>query len=219
MLTTLHLALAFVPLASTAPDDPSDVLRVAERAFCQATRERGREGWLEWFAEDAVVFPPRGPLAVGAAAVRRHYEGQEGFPAAGFLWEPEEAGLAGSGDLGWTRGRWGNNASGQPVWAGQYLSVWQKQADGTWKVVADCTFAPDFATRVSGLTGAPHSSGSETEQAFTSAAGDLVATAGSWWVADETGVEVGGKLLTVWRRGADGVQERLLTTGLVQVER
>ena len=206
-------------MAARPGEDPADVLRAADRSFCRATRERGREGWLAWFADDAVVFPPSGALAVGAAAVRRHYESQDGFPAAGFLWEPQEAGLATSGDLGWTRGRWGNDASGQALWSGQYLSVWRKQADGAWKVVADCTFAPDFAVLVGGLAGPPLTSGSESACVFASAAGDLAATAGSWWSSDAAGGEVGGKFLSVWRRLPDGTQERLLTTGIAQAQR
>lgn len=219
MLDTLLLVALPLVLPVSAPQDPADVLRAADRDFLQATRERGREGWLAWFAEDAVVFPPSGGLALGAAAVRRHYESQDGFPLKGFVWEPEEAGLASSGDLGWTRGRWGNDANGTPTWTGQYLSVWRKQPDGAWRVVADCGYVPEFATRVAGLEGPPVASGSESERLFRSVAGDLAATAGSWWARDAADTEVGGTFLSLWRRHADGTQERLFTTGIAQARR
>lgn len=221
MLTVALLAVlcAAPGDAHTDPDDPAEVVREADRAFFRATRARGLEGWLACFAADAVVFPPAGPLAIGSEAVRRHYASQNGFPAKDFLWEPEEAGLSAAGDLGWTRGRWGSDASGSPTWAGQYLSVWRREADGAWKVVADCGYAPDYATRLAGLVGAPMTSGSETETSFHSAAGDLSATAGHWWTSDADGTEVGGTFLSVWRRNADGSVERLFSTGQAQGKR
>jgi ketosteroid isomerase-like protein len=206
-------------LSALAVSDPADVLRAADRAFFRATRERGLEGWLAAFADDAVVFPPAGPLAADAAARRKHYASQAGFPAKDFVWDPEDAGLAVSADFGWTRGRWGSDASGQAVWAGQYLSVWRKEASGVWKVVADCTYDADFATRCAGLAGAPMASGSEAESTFRSAAGDLTAVAGTWWMSDAEGGEVGGKFLALWRRRDDGTQERLYLTGLAQAKR
>lgn len=223
MLTTLLLcALGLAGPTSAGDDpgeDPTEVLRADDRAFFRATRERGLEGWLAWFAADAVVFPPAGALAIGSDAVRKHYASLGGFPAKDFTWDPTEAGIAAGGDFGWTRGHWGSDASGKPVWAGEYLSVWRKEKDGAWKVVADCAYAPDFAAKLPGLTGPPVSSGSETECRFASAAGDLAATAGSWWTSDANGTEVGGKFLSVWRRNPDGSHERLWATGVLQTKR
>src|SRR5262245_21326876 len=111
MLRTLALcALVLVaPQTGASAGDPADVLKEADRAFFRATRERGLEGWLSWFAQDAVVFPRSGALAVGSEAVRRHYSSLGGFPAKGFTWEPERAALSSGGDLGWTIGRAGND--------------------------------------------------------------------------------------------------------------
>lgn len=199
--------------------DPADVLRDADRAFCQATRERGLEGWLSWFASDAVVFPPSGPLAVGSAEVRRHYASQNGFPPKGFVWEPESAEISAAGNFGWTSGRWGNDASGTASWAGKYLSVWRKEADGAWKAVADCALDPGYAGRLPGLSGPPQTLGRESEHAFHSAAGDMAATMGSWWANDADGNEAGGKFLSLWRKQADGTHELVTETGILQVIR
>jgi ketosteroid isomerase-like protein len=214
-----ELVLALALFATPLPQDGADALREADRAFCRDTRARGRAGWLAWFAEDAVVFPPDGTLAVGAAEVRKHYESLSGFPAKDFLWEPTEAELALSGDLGWTRGRWGSDAGGSAKWAGEYLSVWRKEASGAWRVVADCGFAPDYATRLAGLAGPPLTSGSQTERRFASAAGDLTAMAGTWWASDADGTEAGGTFLSLWRRHPDGSQERISATGIAREAR
>lgn len=217
MKIALGLALSLFPAAALG-EDPADVLRAADRAFFQDTRKNGLEGWLGWFAEDAVVFPPTGALAVGSEAIRRHYEGQGGFPPKGFVWEPDAAAISVAGDFGWTIGRWGNDAGGAPVWSGKYLSVWRKDPGGAWRVVADCSYDPGFDKRLPGLTGAPRSYSRESERQFRSSAGDLEVSAGSWLAIDDSG-ECGGKYLSVWRRQADGSLQLVSDTGILQARR
>jgi len=208
--------LALLPIA--AQDDPAQVLSDADRAFFHETRERGLEGWLSWFAEDAVVFPTTGPLVVGSAALRRYYS-EQAFPPKGFLWEPEQAGLSQEADLGWSRGRWGLESEQGIAWQGRYLTVWRKDADGKWKVVADCGGEPDFAANVPGLAEAPVTLGRESELGFRSKRGDLGATLGNWWATDSVGGETGGKYLSVWRRLENGTQALVAETGFPQVGR
>jgi len=66
------------------------------------------------------------------------------FPKEGngtLEWEPFMAEIAESGDLGYTLGKWtytqtaedGSESKAQ----GYYVSIWKKQADGSWKYVFD----------------------------------------------------------------------------------
>ena len=219
MKTALCFALALPLAGSPAPEDPADVLKAADRAFFQDTRKNGLEGWLGWFAGDAVVFPPDGALAAGSDRIRAHYESQASFPPKGFVWEPDAASISAARDFGWTIGRWGNDATGTPVWNGKYLSVWRKEPDGSWKVVADCSYDPGFDTRMPGLTGAPHSLCRESERRFRSDAGELEVSAGSWFALDDGGGECGGKFLSIWRRHADGSLQLVAETGILQARR
>ena len=63
------------------------------------------------------------------------------LPGLEFRWEPEASGMAGSGDLGYTFGTYSRTFTGpdgaENRQAGRYLSVWRRQPDGSWKVVAD----------------------------------------------------------------------------------
>ena len=213
----LTLVLLAPQDASPAPDDPARVLREADLAFCRATTERGLEGWLAWFADDAVVFPAQGGLVSGSAPIRAHYTALA-FPPAGFRWEPEQAGLAASGDLGWTTGRWGLDDGKQITWRGHYLSVWRRAEDG-WKVVADCGGEPDFARRAPGLAGAPVALGREAARTFRARDGSLEATLGEWWARDAEGGECGGTYLSVWRRLPAGGFELAAETGLATARR
>lgn len=215
-LTFATLALAQSP-ATQAAGDPALVLREADRAFFRATRERGLEGWLACFAADAVVFPPAGEPRAGAAELRKYYAGLA-FPPAGFCWEPDGAGLATSGDLGWTSGRWGSDLGGEARWQGRYLSVWRKTASG-WEVVADCGGEPDALRMLGGLGGAPVAETREALGTFRAQDGSLTAVYSNWTALDEEGHEIGGKHLALWRRRADGRLELAAEIGFPQAAR
>jgi ketosteroid isomerase-like protein len=106
----------------------------AERAFAQLSVEQGiKESFLANLAEGAIVFRPRpvdGRQAYGERA-----------PADDVLsWQPVVAGIAASGDFGFTTGPWEYRGSAGQAEAdvyGQYISVWRKRADGPWRVAID----------------------------------------------------------------------------------
>jgi ketosteroid isomerase-like protein len=156
MKATVFTVLLFtaVALAQTAPAPkhandsqgprqeqlgPEQVLLKADRAFCQATAQHRLEGWMQYMADDAVLFSAR-PV-VGKAAIREFETPAFADPEFQLQWQPAHAEMFPSGDMGYTVGRYelhANNAKGEPVVRrGTYLTVWRKQADGSWKVVAD----------------------------------------------------------------------------------
>jgi len=62
-------------------------------------------------------------------------------PADQLTWQPVKIDVAQSGDLAYSVGNWqlkGKDPSGNEVTrTGKYITVWRKQKDGSWKVVAD----------------------------------------------------------------------------------
>ena len=115
-------------------------LLAADRAFAQATVQRGAEGWADYFAPDALQFTGARQVQ-GPAQIREHMrtvlsEGNR------LTWEPTHAFLSEEGDLGYTIGRWEFSpgqaapAHGGPA-RGSYVTIWRRQADGAWKVVLD----------------------------------------------------------------------------------
>ena len=105
-MRVMPLALAAVCLASSQAKEPdvSDLL-AADRAFYAGTHARGLDGWLAWFAPDAIVLKSDGGLMSGEAEMRAYYESLA-FPPAGFTWTAEAGEIAASGDLGYTVGSW-----------------------------------------------------------------------------------------------------------------
>lgn len=143
-LFAVALVLVLVSLMGQTPrgtvSADKGALVAADLAFAKATAERGLEGWLSWFATDARIFPPGEPVIEGIEAIKAYYRKTE-FDPKPLSWKPTYADLAASGDLGYTVGyaSWpATDDKGQRVTRGsKYLTVWKKQADGSWKVAAD----------------------------------------------------------------------------------
>jgi uncharacterized protein (TIGR02246 family) len=142
IMLTLALPMSCRPSAPPPGPgaDPSELM-AADRAFAKATATKGVEGWVETFAEDGAMLPAGLPIVRGHKAIRDlmspAFE-NEGFK---FHWEPEEADIAASGDLGYTIGHYERTVTGPDANAstttGKYVSIWKRQEDGTWKVVVD----------------------------------------------------------------------------------
>lgn len=126
----LSLALV-VGCAEKLPE--SHVLPVveAERAFSQRSVERGtKAAFLDNLAAEAVVFQP------GPVPARAFYDSE---PDVGgkLAWKPDYAEVSRAGDLGYTTGLYTLTRADGQMRFGHYASVWRKQADGRWKVLAD----------------------------------------------------------------------------------
>src|SRR3954467_2789265 len=112
----------------------------AEADFEKARAERGLEGWLSFFADDTADFVRGAPFTFTKEEMRQHLQ-KDFDPADQLTWQPVKIDVAASGDLAYSVGTWqlkGKNPAGEDVTqTGKYITVWKKQKDGSWKVVAD----------------------------------------------------------------------------------
>jgi len=112
----------------------------AEADFEAARAQKGMEGWLSFFSEDTAVIIPGKPITFNKADMREQLTNTWN-PGVTLKWQPVKADVSASGDLGYTVGTWqltGKSRKGDPVsMTGKYMTVWKKQTDGSWKVVAD----------------------------------------------------------------------------------
>jgi ketosteroid isomerase-like protein len=109
-------------------------LKSADSAFAAMSVARGAQAaFLAFAAAEAVLLGSPGvPMTHGRDAIGAAFAG---FPADAVLeWAPVSADVAGSGDLGCTVGEASVLARHS---YSKYLTVWKRQADGTWKFVAD----------------------------------------------------------------------------------
>jgi ketosteroid isomerase-like protein len=127
------LALALLlapPLAAAArPARVSEVVE-AERAFARAAQTDGvNAAFLHFSAPDGIVFGPDPVLVKQALATSP-------IPPVPLKWWPVYAGIAASGDLGFTTGPFvvgGSERQGH----GWYFTIWKRQPDGSWRWVLD----------------------------------------------------------------------------------
>lgn len=133
------------PVASEAVDVEAErtALLDADRAWSQTPPDV--ESFVDFFADDAHFLTPEGPTAVGQAEIREAVSSMFATEGFSLTWEPTEAVVSESGDLGYTVGTFEltmNDPDGNAVTReGKYLSTWRKQEDGQWKVTVD---APNF---------------------------------------------------------------------------
>lgn len=122
----VSLALMLATPVLAAPVTPAPVV-AAERAFAADGLDLGvQASFLKHAAPEGIVLAPEPLLA-------RAVYGQSRPRGARLVWWPLWAGIAKSGDLGFTTGPY--TYDGKP--GGYYFTVWAKQPDGGWKWLFD----------------------------------------------------------------------------------
>jgi ketosteroid isomerase-like protein len=111
------------------------VLLQADSAFARETATGGADAWTSWFDTVGVMVTANRDIR-GHADIRAAMGPTLSDSTIRFTWSPEWA-IAGEGDLGTTVGSYRVESRGEVVERGRYLTVWRRQSDGSWKVVAD----------------------------------------------------------------------------------
>ncbi len=140
----LHSSVLLVAFAACARSVDVAATRAAlqdaDRAFDRATSERRLDGWVDFFAEDGAMLAPGGPVR-GKLAIRDHMGRALSDTSFTLRWRPTVSDVGAAGDLGYTMGQYEarhRDEKGSLVArTGTYLTVWKRQADGSWKVALD----------------------------------------------------------------------------------
>lgn len=112
-----------------------------ERKFAAETAAGGGPAFAKWFADDAVTLSNHQAPVVGHTAIAA----QTTWSPSQYqlTWTPEGGRMSPKGDMGFTWGHYDSVAKdkeGSPVKSGgRYMTVWKKQADGSWKVELDAS--------------------------------------------------------------------------------
>lgn len=119
--------------AVSAFGDAVEEVRNAEIAFARAFAERDEARFFSFVLDDATFLSPKSVLS-GKAEVTRVWSGYFKPATAPFRWAPERVVVNAAGDLGLSLGPV-HNAEGKQI--ASFASVWQRQKDGSWKVIFD----------------------------------------------------------------------------------
>ncbi len=113
------------------------VLLDADRAFSRMSEEKGmKTAFLDYIDSNGVLLRPGYLPIAGADAV--DFLSQLPENEYTMKWEPVGGDVAKSGEMGFTYGTFKITPKAQDtVVYGTYVTVWKKQADGSWKMVLD----------------------------------------------------------------------------------
>lgn len=138
-LTTLLVVLAFT--AVVQGQSALQEMVKTEQAFSKMAEEKNaRDAFMAYIADDGLLFRPG--AVNGKKWMIEHPVPPPQNPDKKPLlaWQPSFAGMAASGDMGFTTGPWEAKADikdEKPQGYGHFVTVWKKQADGSWKFVVD----------------------------------------------------------------------------------
>jgi ketosteroid isomerase-like protein len=130
--TILFLAMSLYA-ASMFAADAAEEARKSETAFAKAFASQDQEKFFSFVAPDAQFLGPRRVLS-GKAKVREvwshFFEGHK----APFSWAPDRVVANAAGNLALSTGPI-HDDEGNLI--GNYASIWQKEADGSWRIIFD----------------------------------------------------------------------------------
>jgi len=133
-LLLLVLGLSSVAYGQSALQD----MVQTEQAFSKMAEEQNtRDAFMTFIADDGLLFRPG---AVNGKKWMNEHPVPQSDKRPLLAWQPSFAGMAASGDMGFTTGPWEAKADindEKPSGYGHFVTVWKKQADGSWKFVVD----------------------------------------------------------------------------------
>ena len=130
-IAVLAFLAASSPVAVRAGD--ADDVRGAEIAFARAFADRDAGRFFSFVAQDARFFSATQVLSGKAAVIAGWSKYLQGAKAP-FRWQPERVETNAAGDLAASTGPVFDPSGTQIT---NFFSIWQKQKDGSWRVVFD----------------------------------------------------------------------------------
>ena len=111
------------------------------KEWAQAAAAKDVEKTVSFWADDAFLAAPGQPPLKGKQAIRSMVEESFKIPGFSITWQPQSVEVSGSGDMAYMIEDSQvsvPDSTGKPVlMATKAVSIWRKQADGSWKNVVD----------------------------------------------------------------------------------
>lgn len=137
-----------------------------EKAFAALAAEKGiKEAFLANMSDDAILFLPD-------KVSGRPYWLSRGESPEIILWAPNYADVSSNGILGYTTGNWEYRGGGKgdaPSAFGEFVTVWQRGADGRYRVSVDIGISHDKPEEFNTYVSAPSYPASGNEKGTSAA--------------------------------------------------
>jgi uncharacterized protein (TIGR02246 family) len=143
-------AMVLLTACTQAPPPPPPDTRAADEKAIRDQETAAAQAWsakdvdkvVALYADDATLMLPNAPGMTGKAAIGAAFKGAIGDPNFTLSIQNTSVEASKSGDLGFVRGTYAVQATDPKTKKattekGNYVIVYKKQADGSWKIVAD----------------------------------------------------------------------------------
>lgn len=150
MLLIPATALLFLSACTQAPPPPPPDTRAADEKAIRDQETAAAQAWsakdvdkvVALYADDATLMLPNSPVLTGKAAMIPALKGAMADPNFSLSIQNTSVEASKGGDLGFVRGSYLVHASDPKtkkatMEKGNYVIVYKKQADGSWKIAAD----------------------------------------------------------------------------------
>lgn len=154
LAAALALTVAGCGPAPTAPapdthDADVKALNDIEEQWNQEYAAKDLGKIIAHYADDAVLITPGAPAVKGKDGIQKAMQQFTSDPAMSLKFKPSKIDVSKSGDLGYTEGSYTMTVTDPATHKmitdlGSYVTTYRKQADGSWKAVADiaCSSTP-----------------------------------------------------------------------------
>ncbi|WP_111685597.1 YybH family protein [Winogradskyella tangerina] len=124
----------------------ADKLMQLSKDWAKSVKNKNVKKMLSYWADDAILMSPNEPAVVGIDSLRAMVERSMKIQGFEINWNPQEAYVSKSGDLGYVIFK---NYMTMPIDTlgntrtifNKGVEIWKKQADGNWKNVVDISNA------------------------------------------------------------------------------
>jgi len=147
-LCAMSITVACAEQTAQKPVPPPDTrkadeaaIRAASADWSKAAQAKDLDKATSYYADDAVFFVNNGARVKGKDSIKMAWKPMLETPGPGLTFETTYVEVARSGDLAYEYGAYDLKTEAKKGKVadekGKYVVVWKKQADGSWKAVAD----------------------------------------------------------------------------------
>ena len=142
------ITIACAEQTAQKPAPPPDTRKADEAAirsasadWSKASQAKDLDKATSYYADDAIFFVNNGAKVKGKDAIKLAWKQELATPGPGLTFETTYVEVARSGDLAYEYGTYDLKTEAKKGKVadekGKYVVVWKKQANGSWKAVAD----------------------------------------------------------------------------------
>ena len=137
LFLSAYIAISFAFVDTAAADSKLEkAVRDADAEWSKVAAAKDLDKTVAFYADDAVVLPPNQPAVTNKDGIRNLWKGfLDTF--IDISWKTTRVEVAKSGDMAVLTGTYEMTMKDSSTDKGKYCEVWEKKADGKWKVGID----------------------------------------------------------------------------------